>query len=286
MPKRIVFVFSFFIVFFTLTFSAFASESWIDKAKHPEYKGTINLPHYSVNMNNLTKELLNIKKQEKQEKKVKYSKPSPEVNAAVKSTLNALATKSFNRKISFFAKQMLGKGEFGKYVPKSIKEKYLKVLKNNKPFDMMGGHRLFLVISSSIPFKTLRRYVYQIVDNNLPVQMILRGLLPGSDNGRYFMPTIKYIEALIKYKGKSGYYNIHVDIDPLIPSKYNIKVVPALVYDADYNPQTFTTIGDKAYVVYGNVDLQYALKQIENKTHSEYIKEVLNKFNANSFFNR
>ena len=286
MPKRIVFVFSFFIVFFTLTFSAFASESWIDKAKHPEYKGTINLPHYSVNMNNLTKELLNIKKQEKKEKKVKYSKPSPEVNAAVKSTLNTLATKSFNRKITFFAKQMLGKGEFGKYVPKSIKENYLKVLKNNKPFDMMGGHRLFLVISSSIPFKTLRRYVFQIVDNNLPVQMILRGLLPGSDNGRYFMPTIKYIEALIKYKGKSGYYDVHVDIDPLIPSKYNIKVVPTLFYDVDDNPQTFTTIGDKAYIVYGNVDLKYALKQIENKTHSEYIKEVLNKFNANSFFNK
>ena len=216
MPKRIVFVFSFFIVFFTLTFSAFASESWIDKAKHPEYKGTINLPHYSVNMNNLTKKLLNIKKQEKKEKKVKYSKPSPEVNAAVKSTLNTLATKSFNRKITFFAKQMLGKGEFGKYVPKSIKENYLKVLKNNKPFDMIGGHRLFLVISSSIPFKTLRRYVFQIVDNNLPVQMILRGLLPGSDNGRYFMPTIKYIEALIKYKGKSGYVNRKIELTPFV----------------------------------------------------------------------
>jgi type-F conjugative transfer system pilin assembly protein TrbC len=265
---------------------AFAGESWIDKVKNPEYKGTINLPHYSVNMNNLTKELLKIKKQEKKEKKITYSKPNAEVNAAVKSTLNTLATKSFNRKITFFAKQMLGKGEFGKYVPKSIKNNYLKLLKNSKPFDMAGGHRLFLVISSSIPFKTLRRYVFQIVNNNLPVQMILRGLLPGSDNGRYFMPTIKYIERLIKYKGRSGYYDIHVDIDPLIPSKYNIKVVPALVYDVNYNPQTYTTIDDKAYVVYGNVDLEYALKQIENKTHSEYIKEVLNRFNKNSFFNK
>ena len=285
MPKRIVFVFSFFIVFFTLTFSAFASESWIDKAKHPEYKGTINLPHYSVNMNNLTKELLNIKKQEKKEKKVKYSKPNTEVNAAVKSTLNTLATKSFNRKISFFAKQMLGKGEFGKYVPKSIKEHYLKVLKNSKPFDMTGGHRLFLIISSSIPFKTLRRYVFQIADNDLPIQMVLRGLLPGSDNGKYFMPTIKYITRLIKYKGRTGYYDMHVDIDPLIPEKYNINKVPALIYDVNYNPQTFTTIGDKAYVVYGDVDLEYGLKQIENKTDSKYIKEVLNRFKANSFFN-
>jgi type-F conjugative transfer system pilin assembly protein TrbC len=279
----------FILIFALLTVlskPAFAGESWIDKVKHPKYKGTINLPHYSVNMNNLTKKLLKIKKQEKKEKKITYSKPNAKVNAAVKSTLNTLATKSFNRKIIFFAKQMLGKGEFGKYVPKSIKNNYLKILKNNKPFDMAGGHRLFLVISSSVPFKTLRRYVFQIVNNNLPVQMVLRGLLPGSDDGRYFMPTIKYIESLIKYKGRSGYYDIHVDIDPLIPSKYNIKVVPALVYDVNYNPQTFTTIDDKAYVVYGNVDLEYALKQIENKTHSEYIKKVLNKFNENSFFNK
>lgn len=285
MLKRFVFLFFLFVISFTFNVSAFAGESWIDKAKHPEYKGTINLPHYSVNMNNLTKELLNIKKQEKKEKKVKYSKPNAEVNAAVKSTLSTLATKSFNRKISFFAKQMLGKGEFGKYVPKSIKEHYLKVLKNSKPFDMTGGHRLFLIISSSIPFKTLRRYVFQIADNDLPIQMVLRGLLPGSDNGRDFMPTIKYITRLIKYKGKAGYYDMHVDIDPLIPSKYNIKVVPALIYDVNYNPQTFTTIGDKAYIVYGDVDLEYGLKQIENKTDSKYIKEVLNRFKANSFFN-
>ena len=285
MPKKIFFLFSVSILFFAFNVPAFAGESWIGKAKHPNYKGTINLPHYSVNMNNLTKELLNIKKQEKKEKKVKYSKPNAEVNAAVKSTLSTLATKSFNRKISFLAKQMLGKGEFGKYVSKSIKNNYLKVLKNNKPFNMAGGHRLFLVISSSIPFKTLRRYVFQIANNDLPIQMVLRGLLPGSNNGRDFMPTIKYITRLIKYKGKAGYYDMHVDIDPLIPSKYNIKVVPALIYDVNYNPQTFTTIGDKAYVVYGDVDLEYGLKQIENNTNSKYIKEVLNRFKANSLFN-
>lgn len=114
--------------------------------------------------------------------------------------------------------------------------------------------------------------------------MVLRGLLPGSNAGADFMPTIKYITRLIKYKGKTGYYDMHVDIDPLISSKYNVKVVPALIYDKDYNPQTFTTIDDKAYVVYGDIDLEYGLKQIENKTHSKYIKEVLNLFNKNQFF--
>ena len=285
MSNRIFSLISIFIIFFAFIGSAFAGESWIDKVKNPEYNGSIKLPHYSVNMNNLTKELMGIKKQEKKEKKVKYSKPNAEINAAAKSTVDTLATKSFNRKIEFFAKQMLGKGEFGKYIPKSIKQNYFKVLKNSKPFDMIGGHRLFLVISSSIPFKTLRRYIITIADNNLPIQPVLRGLLPGSNDGRDFMPTIKYITRLIKYKGKTGYYDMHVDIDPLISSKYNVRVAPALVYDTDYNPQTFTTIGDKAYVIYGDVDLEYGLKQIENKTHSKYIKEVLNLFKKNQFFN-
>ena len=61
MYKRALFIFLLFIVFSIFTLSAFASESWIDKVKNPEYKGTINLPHYSVNMNNLTKKLLKIK---------------------------------------------------------------------------------------------------------------------------------------------------------------------------------------------------------------------------------
>ncbi|MHB1755761.1 MAG: TrbC family F-type conjugative pilus assembly protein [bacterium] len=250
---------------------------------NPKYDGTINLPHYSVNMDNLSRKLDKIKKRAKKQKKVKYSKANAKITAAVKSTVGTLATKSFNRKISFFAKQMLGNGEFGKYIPHSMKKKYLvKFLKH--PIVMASGKRIFLVISSSIPFKTLRRYVFTIANNNLPVQMIIRGLIPGSDNGAKFMPTIHYIEALIKYKGKSGYYDMHVDIDPLVSSKFNIKAVPALIYTKNYNPQTFTSLGEKAYVVYGDVDLQYSLKIIENKTHSEYIRGVLNKFKANQFF--
>jgi len=273
-----------FIIFTVLSKSAFADESWIDKVSHPKYNGTINLPQYSVNMSNLRQELEKIKKKAKKQKKIKYSKPNKKVTAAVKSTLNTLSTQSFNKEISFYAKQMLGKGEFGKYIPDSLKKSklYMQFLKH--PIAMAGGKRIFLIISSSIPFKTLRRYVFQIADNNLPVQMILRGLIPGSDNGAKFMPTIRYIESLIKYKGKSGFYDMHVDIDPLVPAKFNIKAVPALIYVKNYNPQTFTSLGEKAYVVYGDVDLQYSLKIIEHKTRSKYIKEVLNDFRKNQFF--
>ena len=275
------------------------AQSWISKVKNSGDKTTVNLPQSGITVKSLGKELTNTVKRKKAKKITGLSQKklneiiyNSEHNSAASSTYGIFKSPKVQSGVTTYLKEMLGAGPhpikglgFNKYIPKNLRNNYLKILKNNKPFDIAGGHRLFLVISSSIPFKTLRRYVFQIVDNNLPIQMVLRGLLPGSDNGRYFMPTIKYIEALIKYKGRSGYYDMRVDIDPLIPSKYNIKVVPALVYDVNYNPQTFTTIDDKAYVVYGNIDLQYGLKQIEKKTKSKYIERVIKLFNKNQFFN-
>ena len=283
--KKILLFFLILTVFFPAGSRAFADKSWISNVRHPKYDGTIALPHYTVNDNSLRKELDKIKKEEKKQKKIKYGKNNAKINAAVKKTLSAMSTGAFNRKITFFAKQMLGKGEFGKYVPKSIRKNYIKFLKTNKPFAIQGGKRIFLLISSSVPFKTLRRYVLTIADNNLPIQMVLRGLIPGSNNGEYFMPTIKYIESLIKYKGKSGYYDMHVDIDPLVYTKFNVHRVPALIYVRNYNSQTFTSLGEQAYAVYGNANLEYELKEIERKAKSNYIRSVLDLFKAKQFFN-
>lgn len=283
--KKILLFFLILTVFFPAGGRAFADKSWISNVSHPKYDGTIALPHYAVNDSNLRKELDKFKKEEKKQKKIKYNKGGAKINAAVKKTLSAMSTGAFNRKITFFAKQMLGKGEFGKYVPKAISKNYIKFLKSDKPFAMAGGKRIFLMISSSVPFKTLRRYVLTIADNNLPVQMILRGLIPGSNNGEYFMPTIKYIESLIKYKGKVGYYDMHVDIDPLVFIKFNIHRVPALIYIRNYNPQTFTSLSEQSYIIYGNANLEYGLKEIERKAKSNYIRSVLDLFKAKQFFN-
>lgn len=283
--KRLFIFFLIFLATFLINKTVFAEQSWISKVSHPKYEGTIVLPHYTINDNNLRKELDKFKKEEKKQKKIKYGKNNAKINAAVKKTLSAMSTGAFNRKITFFAKQMLGKGEFGKYVPKSIRKNYIKFLKTNKPFAIQGGKRIFLLISSSVPFKTLRRYVLTIADNNLPIQMVLRGLIPGSNNGEYFMPTIKYIESLIKYKGKSGYYDMHVDIDPLVYTKFNVHRVPALIYVRNYNSQTFTSLGEQAYAVYGNANLEYELKEIERKAKSNYIRSVLDLFKAKQFFN-
>ena len=288
----------FFLLIALLPANVYA-QSWISKVKHSGSKATVNLPKSAITVKALGKELTNTVKRKKAKKITGLSQKklnkiiyNSEHNASANSTYGIFKSKKIQSGVATYLREMLGSGPhpikglgFTKYMPESLRKNYLKILKNNKPLHMTSGHRLFLVISSSIPFKTLRRYVFQIVDNNLPVEMILRGLLPGSDKGKYFMPTIKYIAKLIRYKGRSGYYDIHVDIDPLIPVKYNINKVPALIYDVNYNQQTFTTIGDKAYVVYGNVDLEYGLKQIEKKTKSKYIERVIKLFNKNQFFN-
>ncbi len=275
------------------------AQSWISNVKNSGDKATVNLPQGGISVKSLGKKIKDATKSKKakkitglSQKKINEIIYNSEHNSAANSTYGVFKSQKIQSGVNTYLKEMLGSGPhpikglgFNKYIPENLRKNYLKILQNKKPFDMAGGHRLFLVISSSISFKTLRRYVFQIADNNLPIQMVLRGLLPGSNNGRDFMPTIKYITRLIKYKGRTGYYDMHVDIDPLIPEKYNINKAPALVYDANYNPQTFTTIGDKAYVVYGDVDLEYGLRQIRKKTQSKYIKRVLDLFNKNRFFN-
>jgi type-F conjugative transfer system pilin assembly protein TrbC len=283
--KNKIFLLSIFLLVLILAKPAFAQKSWINKVKHQKYKGVIHLPHYGITMNHLTKKLEGIKKQEKKDKKnktIKISKATAKVNAEAKAVAETLHTKAFNHQLEFFAKQMMGKGEFGKYIPHSVTKQYLtKFVKH--PIAMPSGHRIFMVISSSIPYHTLRRYVLTIMNNNLPVQMVLRGLIK-SHGGKLIKPTLFYIEHLIHFKGKSGYYDMHIDIDPIISTKYNIKAVPALIYVKNFNPQTYTSLGEKAYVVYGDADLKYLLKIIEHKTKSKYIKEILNRFKKEQFF--
>ena len=268
--------------------------SWINKVKNKGNCVHVKLPKYSLSVRGLGKQLKNtvaVKKAEKITGLNKKNEKGLYKKSVAMKAYNIYKSKSVQGKIAKLEREMLGSGPksitgglFAKYVPKNLRKNYIKFLKSGKPIPMQSGKRIFLMISSSVPFKTLRRYVLQVADNNLPVVMILRGLIPGSHNGEYFMPTIKYIEALIKYKGKSGYYDMHVDIDPLVFTKFNVRRVPALIYVKNYNPQTFTSLGEQADVVYGNADLEYGLKKIESKTKSAYIKEVLSNFKKNQFF--
>ena len=269
-------------------------ESWINKLKNSGNCIHVKLPKYSLTVRELGKRLKNAETIKKAEKITGLNKKNEKGLYKKSVALKAYKTfesKSVQSKIAKLEREMLGSGPksingglFAKYIPKNLRKNYIKFLKSGKPVPMQSGKRIFLMISSSVPFKTLRRYVLQVADNNLPVVMILRGLIPGSHDGKYFMPTIKYIESLIKYKGKSGYYDMHVDIDPLVFSKFNVHKVPALIYVRNYNPQTFTSLGEQAYVIYGNAELEYGLKKIEDKTKSVYVKRVLSNFKKEQFF--
>ena len=268
--------------------------SWINNVKNSGNCIHVKLPKYGLSVSQLGKRLKNTETVKKAEKITGLNKNTEKglykKSVALKA-YDIYKSKSEQNKIAKLEREMLGTGPkaidggaFAKYIPKNLKKNYIKFLKSGKPFAMQSGKRIFLMISSSVPFKTLRRYVLTIADNNLPVQMIMRGLIPGSNSGEYFMPTIKYMESLITYKGKPGYYDMHIDIDPLVFTKFNVHKVPALIYVRNYNPQTFTDLGEQAYAIYGNADLEYGLKKIESKTKSAYVKRVLSNFRKEQFF--
>lgn len=276
---------SLFFLFIVLPPSLARAESYIDKVKNQKYNGNILIPQqrYNITVKGLGKMLRKYKKEAKKSE-IKINRgASAAVNAEVAKIKAALNSQEMKKQIIFDTKQFLGNGEFGKYVPEPAKKKYLSQIESGGFMKQAGGNRLFLVISSSVPYRTLRRYVLQIAEYNLPIQMVLRGLI-HSDNGRYIMPTVRYIENLIRYKGKSGYYDMHVDIDPVITEKYGIRYAPALVYAENYNPGTFTDLGDIAFVAYGDDDLEYLVKEIYKRAHTLYLKRVINDFKSGSYF--
>ena len=261
---------------------------FIKKVKNSGKNVKVKLPKYSLTVTDIGRNLKKYSGKKYLNKMNKYRKSilknEKKANPQAKESYSIFESNKIQAAVGKDEIRLLGSGKFKNYIPHNAATgKYIKYLKENKPVPMQGGHRIFMVISSSIPYKTLRNYIITIVTNNLPVQMILRGLVK-SEGGKLILPTIKYIERLIHFKGKSGYYDIHVDIDPVIVAKYNIKAVPALIYVKNFNPQTYTALGEKAYVVYGDADLKYELEVIERKTESRYIKEILYRFKKKQFF--
>lgn len=283
--KKKIQIFQLLFIFITLIPSLAHAESYIDKVKNQKYKGNIVVPKrsYGITVKGLGKMLRKYKKEAKKSAIKINNVDSESVNEEVAKIKAALNSVELKKQIIFDTKQFLGNGKFGQYVPKSEKKKYLARIESGGFMKQAGGNRLFLVISSSVPYRTLRRYVLQIADHNLPIQMVLRGLI-HSDNGRYIMPTVRYIEKLIHYKGKSGYYDMHIDIDPVITEKYGIRYAPALVYSENYNPETFTDMDDTSFVAYGDDDLEYLVKEIYKRAHTLYLKRVIADFKSGSYF--
>jgi type-F conjugative transfer system pilin assembly protein TrbC len=158
--------------------------------------------------------------------------------------------------------------------------------KNQNHF-LMPDERIFLFVSSSMPASTLKNFAADLDKLKDPnIFMVMRGFVDGV---RLIKPTLKFIDSvLIKDPNcnpvtrKCEAYQANINIDPALFSKYGVQSVPAIVYARGVNEieagqGTTENIAADAYLVSGDMSLDYALELIGQKTQSSQINNILKK---------
>lgn len=141
--------------------------------------------------------------------------------------------------------------------------------------------RLYIFVSSSMPKTTLKNYARDIDKLRDPnIQLVLRGCIGGCAK---LMPTALFIQDIIA-PSKDEELAVEFIIDPLLFRHYNIKKVPAIVFakgvsisDLELSEGLSENLKGTpdAYVIYGDVSLDYALEKIYAKTSDSGIQAML-----------
>ena len=252
-------------LFLGVSFFALTGESYIQKIENSKNKVKVSPPRYTYSLNDSQ-----IRAIVNKAKKL-HIKVNKHIDLkATEKLYSEIESKTVSNMVAQDENAFLKNKRFANYIPKNMNAS--RMIKEEQNI-FLGRGKVFLTISSSIPFSTLRNYVYTDARLNGAITMVLRGVIGSAT---YITPTVNFIKRLLKFKGKKGYYAMHVDIDPLIIDKFHIKEVPALIYVRHYNPETFMNNNKAvAYVVYGNASIEYGLKAIEERTHSRYLRSLL-----------
>ena len=153
---------------------------------------------------------------------------------------------------------------------------------------LMPDERIYVFISSSIPLSTLRNYAADLDKLRDPnITMVLRGFVDGM---RYIKPTIRFISRILAkdptcdvFTTTCELYHVNVEIDPMLFSRYRVAAVPAILYARGVNSmdpeqseglKENTSVSD-AYLVSGDVSLEYALEKIRKASGNSELQTIL-----------
>ena len=262
--KKILF---FIILTLTLVSSAYADSeinSIKNRTKAVEKNISVPIINYGITDSNIRNKMNAAKKYKIgiKIKKTYKSSAAEQINSIVES-------KKIKQLVSGYEHQLLTshRYQYHKYVSKKLLNKVSKLQKelNNK-------HRLFLVISASVPISTLRNMVNQDEQTGGIITFVLRGTVGSAT---YMVPTARFIEKLINTKNNK-FKNVPFVINPIITEQFNITNAPALVYVKNFDQNSYVkTANEKDYIVYGTAPLKFDLKKIYQYTKSRYIKKIM-----------
>jgi len=184
-----------------------------------------------------------------------------------------------NENYLLYDKQTNWQQHLGKY--KNRSNKTLENLKaKNSETDMSNNQflnydeKIFIIISSSMPKHILQNYFQMLQNVNTDVTFVLRGTIGGV---KKVMPTLNWIQEVLT-KADNTRYEYNIMIEPRIVSKYKIEQVPAVLYIKNYHPSYIEeNSNEEFYTYYGAIDIDYALKKINENVKSRGLKNILDK---------
>lgn len=141
----------------------------------------------------------------------------------------------------------------------------------------VGGERLYLFISSSVPLDTLRTYAAAIDQAKArQVTMVLRGFVGGM---KKVGPTLTFISGILKKdpdcdqaKGKCDMFQVDVQVDPERFQRLHVNEVPALAYvPVDQNGEE----KGEPMIVSGDAGLDALLERINREAKSPGLQRLI-----------
>ena len=145
----------------------------------------------------------------------------------------------------------------------------------------LANEQIYIFISSSMPISTIRNYVQDVAYLNDPnIIFVLRGFIGGVKKAK---PTLKFTRDIIKKDPgctrSCDRYNVKVQVNPLMFSRYNIDRVPAILYVQGTLPKEAAELKVNKttypnWIVYGDASLETATEIFTDKTKKESIKAM------------
>jgi type-F conjugative transfer system pilin assembly protein TrbC len=151
---------------------------------------------------------------------------------------------------------------------------------------LLPHEKIYIFISSSLPRETLSNYAraaHRLADPN--VVLVLRGCIGGCTR---IKPTIQFVHDIIAPPNDEELPS-SFEIDPNLFRYYGIEKVPAILFAAHVSTELpgqsegreeNLTAEPDAYLLYGDVSLDYALEAINREAENPRLKSLMTKLRS------
>ena len=149
---------------------------------------------------------------------------------------------------------------------------------------LLSSERLYVFVSSSVPFDALRRIAADLDRLKDPnVFMVIRGFVGGAGK---IGPTAAFVGKILAVDPREPmgkFLAINIVVDPLLFRRYEIGRVPALAYVQNVQGQLEgesegieekVAAGD-AWIVYGDASIPYIVELLARESGSPSLKNAL-----------